>query len=486
MSQPSENLAAINAAEHIGPNSTGDNIPAKRTANYVWDSGSSSWVRMTQPGGGTGGAGDASAANQVTGNASLASIDGKITAVNTGAVVVSSSALPSGAATGAKQDTGNTSLASIDTKTPSLGQAVAGSSSPVVLPAAQITTLTPPAAITNFANETGGNLASIKTNTDKIPSLGQALAAASVPVVLTAAQLTTLTPQTTALTDTQLRASAVPVSLAAETTKVIGVVRNSDGAGNLLTSNSTTFTAKFAQDANLLGTLGTAFTTAGKVDVKAADGDVFVRQATGTNLHTVVDSGTITSLTQMNGVAITLNKGASDTGTQRVTLGDGAQTIGALTANQSVNNAQIAGVATSVNQGVSDTGTQRVAPVMTASGTVLASASRGVATVNTDLVNVNGKGIRVWQDLTVLGASSVVTFTIQEKDPVSGKFVTILASAATGAGINSTGTAKLTVYPGLTAAANSIANDVLPVNIRIVSTVATAASTFSIGYSIIP
>jgi hypothetical protein len=162
MSQPSENLAAINAAEHIGPNSTGDNIPAKRTANYVWDSGSSSWVRMTQPGGGTGGAGDASAANQVTGNASLASIDGKITAVNTGAVVVSSSALPSGAATGAKQDTGNTSLASIDTKTPSLGQAVAGSSSPVVLPAAQITTLTPPAAITNFANETGGNLASIK------------------------------------------------------------------------------------------------------------------------------------------------------------------------------------------------------------------------------------------------------------------------------------------------------------------------------------
>ena len=38
-----------------------------------------------------------------TGNTSLASIDGKITAVNTGAVVVSSSALPSGASTAAKQ-----------------------------------------------------------------------------------------------------------------------------------------------------------------------------------------------------------------------------------------------------------------------------------------------------------------------------------------------------------------------------------------------
>jgi hypothetical protein len=45
----------------------------------------------------------ATSAKQDTGNASLASIDGKITAVNTGAVVVSSSALPSGAATAAKQ-----------------------------------------------------------------------------------------------------------------------------------------------------------------------------------------------------------------------------------------------------------------------------------------------------------------------------------------------------------------------------------------------
>ena len=37
-------------------------------------------------------------------------------------------------------------------------------------------------------------VAGVKTGTDKIPALGQALAAASVPVVLTAAQVTTLTP----------------------------------------------------------------------------------------------------------------------------------------------------------------------------------------------------------------------------------------------------------------------------------------------------
>ena len=48
--------------------------------------------------------------------------------------------------------------------------------------------------ISGFALETGGNLASVKTNTDKIPSQGQALAASCMPVVLPTAQITTLTP----------------------------------------------------------------------------------------------------------------------------------------------------------------------------------------------------------------------------------------------------------------------------------------------------
>ena len=82
--------------------------------------------------------GAATAANQTTGNTSLSSIDTKL----------------SSQATAARQDTGNTSLASVDTKTPSLGQALAASSVPVVLTAAQISTLTPPAAITGFATST--------------------------------------------------------------------------------------------------------------------------------------------------------------------------------------------------------------------------------------------------------------------------------------------------------------------------------------------
>jgi collagen type VII alpha len=88
-------------------------------------------------------------------------------------------------------------------------------------------------------------------------------------------------------------------------------VRAQDGAGNALTSNSSTYTAKFGLDVNVLGTLGTAFSTAGKVDVKGADGDLFVRQATAANLnctavlaagsavigHVITDSGSTTAVT---------------------------------------------------------------------------------------------------------------------------------------------------------------------------------------------
>ena len=55
-------------------------------------------------------------AKQDAGNASIASVDGKIVACNTGAVVVASSALPSGASVASKQDAGNASIASVDGK----------------------------------------------------------------------------------------------------------------------------------------------------------------------------------------------------------------------------------------------------------------------------------------------------------------------------------------------------------------------------------
>jgi len=56
-----------------------------------------------------------------------------------------------GDASASLQTAGNNTLTAINNKTPALGQALAGASTPVVLTAAQITALTPTAAITNFA-----------------------------------------------------------------------------------------------------------------------------------------------------------------------------------------------------------------------------------------------------------------------------------------------------------------------------------------------
>lgn len=72
-----------------------------------------------------------------------------VTVVGTVPVSASSLPLPTGAAT-------ETTLGAIKTdvdKIPAQGQALAGASMPVVLPAAQITTLTPPAAITGFLQD---------------------------------------------------------------------------------------------------------------------------------------------------------------------------------------------------------------------------------------------------------------------------------------------------------------------------------------------
>jgi hypothetical protein len=115
----------------------------------------------------------------------------------------------------------------------------------------------------------------------------------------------------------------VSATLSAETTKVIGTVRNLGNAGGIFDfagqnatqpANSILIGGEFNTSptaltdghasplqltaaANLkidLSTVaGTAPTTAGKLDIKGADGDVFVRQATAANLNaTVVGTGT--------------------------------------------------------------------------------------------------------------------------------------------------------------------------------------------------
>lgn len=90
---------------------------------------------------------------------------------------------------------------SIDGKIPALGQALAAASVPVVLTAAQITTLTPPSAITGFA--TSAKQDTIIGHVDGIEGLLTTIDGDTGTIATEVAGL---------LTDTELRATPVPVS----------------------------------------------------------------------------------------------------------------------------------------------------------------------------------------------------------------------------------------------------------------------------------
>jgi hypothetical protein len=114
--------------------------------------------------------------------------------------------------------------------------------------------------------------------------------------------------------------------------------------------------------------------------------------------------------------------------------------------------------------------------------TVAASLARTATGNSGDLTNYNARGLHLYVDVTAASATPSVVFTIQGKDAVSGAYYTILASAAvTGVSSN-----IYKVYPGLTAAANLVASDILPRTYRILWTHSDADSiTYSIGASLI-
>jgi hypothetical protein len=85
-------------------------------------------------------------------------------------------------------------------------------------------------------------------------------------------------------------------------------------------------------------------------------------------------------------------------------------------------------------------------------------------------------------DATAIAATPSVTVSLLGVDRASGKTWTILAGAA----ITAVSTQVLKVGPGLTAAANSVANDVIPPVLRISAVHGDADSiTYSIGLSVV-
>lgn len=87
-----------------------------------------------------------------------------------------------------------------------------------------------------------------------------------------------------------------------------------------------------------------------------------------------------------------------------------------------------------------------------------ASAVRNATFVGDDNKKVAGnKGVKAVLDVTAVPGVETTQLVIENKDPVSGKYVQVLAEVASAAAR----TVTLTVYPGQAAAANSVANDSL-------------------------
>jgi len=349
----------ITKAEHIGPNDTGDNIEAKRIASYVWDSDSSEWVRMTQP---TIQAGDVTI-DGVAAFSDAGAVDrkGLVDADRHVQVDVLTSALPSGAATATKQDDIVTAINNITIDPPTGGATedkqddiitaienievpapVGGATeaeqevqtallttieanqlpdghnvtvdnlpSEYPLPSAQVTALTPPAAITGFATSAkqddiitaienieidppvGGAteaeqeaqtalLTTIESN--QLPdghnvTIDNASGAAAVNIqdggnsITVDGTVAVTGTQTDALTDTQLRATAVPVS--GTVTANLGTLNGAATAANQQTDALTDTELRATPVVVDLGANNDVTVTSGSITANA-----------GTNLNT--------------------------------------------------------------------------------------------------------------------------------------------------------------------------------------------------------
>ena len=109
-------------------------------------------------------------------------------------------------------------------------------------------------------------------------------------------------------------------------------------------------------------------------------------------------------------------------------------------------------------ESVSNDGVTLTGATTTGQTTVLASAARTATPTKAVQSNPGARGLHLIIDVTAVTATPSVVFTIQGYSALGGDYYTVLASAA----ITATGTTVLRVYPGLTAAANTVANDVLP------------------------
>lgn len=85
-----------------------------------------------------------------------------------------------------------------------------------------------------------------------------------------------------------------------------------------------------------------------------------------------------------------------------------------------------------------------------------------------DIGNTSAVGAIFVVDITAItGTTPTATFTVEGKDPVSGKYYTILQTAA----LSAVSTTVLRVHPAMVAVANLTASDMLPETLRVTATI---------------
>jgi len=196
-----------------------------------------------------------------------------------------------------------------------------------------------------------------------------------------------------------------------------------DASGNTITDNSTTTTSTFGLDTNIRSVLGTAPSTAGKLDVKGADGDVFVRQATASNLNaTVVGTGTfatqaaqsgtwnITNLTNVTGT-VSLPTGAATAAKQPAlgTAGSASADVITIQGISSMTPIKIDG--SGVTQPVSGTVTANIG---TTNGLALDTSVNGILAAQGS--TTSGQSGPLAQTATTINAP---TYTTAKTNPLS-------------------------------------------------------------------
>lgn len=120
--------------------------------------------------------------------------------------------------------------------------------------------------------------------------------------------------------------------------------------------------------------------------------------------------------------------------------------------------------------------------------TIFPSAARTTSVNSADQVmeGWQGKGVRLYVDVTAVAGTPTLDIKVQGLDQASGDYYDIPGAAFPQ--ITAVVTDILTVYPGIAETANETVSDVLPKTWRVVATIGgtTPSFTFSLGACIIP